>query len=203
MEVDQLRNSDEDGEFVDVKECQKNSKVTTALQVFTMAQIINYFIEAVAGDNEKAKDFKSLRESSFQMFKEGLKGGYETVIIKCDCLLEMRKDRVYKIIMRIHCTNGEIQFAKCGCIAGKGSRASCKRIASVCYALENCNRIFLDEPEQVACTDLLQQWNQPRKRRLSPKKISELDLSIESHNKKKENTNSARSKAERDCGTNF
>ena len=63
MEVDQLGNSDEDGEFVDVKECQKNSKVTIALQAFTMAQIINYFIEAVAGDNEKAKDFKSLRES--------------------------------------------------------------------------------------------------------------------------------------------
>ena len=58
----------------------------------------NYFIEAVSGDNEKAKDFKSFRESSFQMFKEGhvqnilLKGGYETVIIKCDCLHEMRKD---------------------------------------------------------------------------------------------------------------
>ena len=36
-----------------------------------MAQIINSFIEAVAGDKEKTNGFKSLRESSYQMFKEG------------------------------------------------------------------------------------------------------------------------------------
>ena len=101
----------------------------------------------------------------------------------------MRKDRVYKIIMRIHHTSGEIQFAKCGCIAGKGPRACCKHIASVCYALENFSRLFLDEPEEIACTDLLQKWNQPRKRRLSPKKISELNFSIESHNKVKRTRN--------------
>ena len=108
-----------------------------------MAQIINYFIEAVAGDKEKTNDFKSLRESSYQMFKEGhvqkieLKRGYETIIIKCNCLPEMRKDRVYKIIMRIHHTSGEIQFAKCGCVAGKGPRACCKHIASALYRQVN------------------------------------------------------------------
>ena len=71
-----------------------------------MAQIINYFIEAVAGDKEKTNDFKSLRESTYQMFKEGhvqkieLKRGYEcSIIIKCNCFPEMRKDRVYKIII--------------------------------------------------------------------------------------------------------
>ena len=193
MESDRETNntSEGNGDFIGIKECQKDKKATTALQAFTMAQIINYFIEAVAGDNEKSKDFKSLRESSYQMFKEGhiqkimLMSGYKTVIIKCDCLPEMRKDRVYKIIMRINDGSGEIQFSKCGCVAGKGPRASCKHIASVCYALENFSRVFLDEPEHLACTDLLQKWNQPRKRRLSPKKISELDFAIESHNNKK------------------
>ena len=195
MEGDQVSNIEESGEFISITECQRDQKVTTAVQAFTMAQIINYFIEAVAGDKEKTNDFKSLRESSYQMFKEGhvqkieLKRGYETIIIKCNCLPEMRKDRVYKIIMRIHHTSGEIQFAKCGCVAGKGPRACCKHIASVCYALENFSRLFLDEPEEIACTDLLQKWNQPRKRRLSPKKISELNFSIESHNKVKRTRN--------------
>lgn len=115
--------SEENGDFIGTKECQKDKKATAALQAFTMAQIINYFIEGVVGDNEKWKDFKSLRESSYQMFKEGhiqkimLKSGYETVIIKCDFLPEMRKDYVYKIIMRINDKSGEIQFAKCGCVA--------------------------------------------------------------------------------------
>ena len=122
-----------------------------------------------------------------------LKSGYETVIIKCDCLPEMRKDRVYKITMRINDKSGEIQFAKCGCVAGKGPRASCKHIASVCYSLKNFSGVFLDEPEHLACTDLLQKWNQPRKRRLSPKKINELDFAIESHNKKKKTRGLTRS----------
>ena len=65
----------------------------------------------------------------------------------------MRKDRVYKIIMRIHHTSGEIQFSKCGFVAGKGPRACCKHIASVFHALENLSRLFLDEPEEITCTD--------------------------------------------------
>ena len=117
-----------------------------------MAQIINYFIEAVSGDNVESKDFKSLRESSYQMFKEGhiqnimLKSGNETVIIKCDCLPEIQKDRAYKIMMRINDKSGEIHFAKCGCVAGKGPRASCKHIVCVCYSLENFSWVFLGEP---------------------------------------------------------
>ena len=179
------------GDFVDKRECEKDRKLVSALQAFTMAQIINYFIEAVAGDKEKSKDFKSLRESSYQMFKEGhvqnikVKSGFETVIVKCNCLPEMRKDRIYDIIMRISSNRGDIQFAKCGCVAGKGPRASCKHIASVCYALENFSRVFLDEIEKLACTDLLQKWNRPRKRRLSPKKISELDFAIERHRRRR------------------
>ena len=133
----------------------EGQKAIVALQAFTMAQIINYFIEAVAIDNEKSKDFKSLRESFYQMFKKGhhqnimLKSGYETVIIKCDCLPEMRKDRVYKIMMRINVKSGEIQFGKCGCVVGKGPRASCKHIASVCYSLENFIRVFLDDVPRI------------------------------------------------------
>ena len=71
MESDRQTNSTSEGndDFIGIKDCQKDKKAIVALQAFTMAQIINYFIDAVAGDNEKSKDFKSLRESSYQMFK--------------------------------------------------------------------------------------------------------------------------------------
>ena len=62
--------SEENGDFIGTKECQKDKKATAALQAFTMAQIINYFIEGVVGDNEKWKDFKSLRESSYQSLRK-------------------------------------------------------------------------------------------------------------------------------------
>ena len=48
------------GDFVDIRECEKDRKLVSAIQAFTMAQIINYFIEAVAGDKENSKDFKSI-----------------------------------------------------------------------------------------------------------------------------------------------
>jgi len=110
--------------FLDIKECESDNKITSTLQMFTMAQIVSYFIEAFSSDKERKNDFKSLRESSFQMFKEGhiqkilLKGGYGTIIIKCQCLPEMRKDRVYNIMVRLNNTNADIQFAKCDCVAG-------------------------------------------------------------------------------------
>ena len=182
---------------MDIKECFRNTKVVSTLQLFTMAQIVSYFIEAVANDNEQRKDFKSLRESSFHMFREGhiqkvfINSGYETLIIKSNCLPEMRKDRVYKIIMPLQEATGEIQFAKCECVAGKGPKGCCKHIASLCYALEDFSRRFLNEKEEIniACTDELQKWNQSRKKRLDPKKISELDFSLESYGKKKKTNN--------------
>ena len=149
-----------------------------------MAQIITYFIETVAGNEEKAKDFKSLWALSYQMYKEEhvqkilLKSGFETVIIHQRC----EKNSADKIVTRIHHTSGEIQFAKCGCVAGKDSRISCKHITSLCYALENFSWLFLHEPKEIACTNLLQKWTQPRKRCISPK-VNKLDFSIESHDK--------------------
>ena len=82
----------------------------------------------------RTQHFKSLRDSLCQMFKEGyvqeiaLKHGFETVIVNCNCLLEMYKDRVYEIIIRLLHTTGEIRFPECGCIVGKGQTASCKQL---------------------------------------------------------------------------
>ena len=41
------------------------------LSNFTMSEIINYFVEVVAADEVARRDFKSLHESSYQLFKAG------------------------------------------------------------------------------------------------------------------------------------
>ena len=76
------------------------------LQNFSMSQVLNYFIEAVSADSKLKQDFKSLRESSFQMFKAGhvhdicLKAAFRTLIIISSCLPEMRKDKTYSLMFQ-------------------------------------------------------------------------------------------------------
>ena len=59
-----------------------------------------------------------------------------------DCLPEMRKDRVYKIVLRLDSTSYEIDGAEYECPAGRGPRASCKHIVALCYyVLEEFGRL--------------------------------------------------------------
>lgn len=192
---------------MDLKESVRDPTVTGTIRVFSMAQMISYFIETIAADRKQSSDFKSLRESSFQMFKDGhiqhiqVKKGFNTLIVKSNCLPEMKKDRVYGILLRLHQETAEIQFAKCECVAGKGPKSTCKHIAAVCYCLEEFSRRFVsEEQEVVSCTDELMRWNQPRKRRLPPRLISELDFSTEAFGKNKRKTNLVGRKSEEIIG---
>ena len=178
--------AENDTGFLRLTQIYSLPSIYATLGKFSMSQIINYFIEAIAADSKSKQDFKALRESSFSMFKAGhvqdihLKTGYNTIIIVATCLPEMRKDIVYKMMIRLKASSADIQFANCGCLAGKGPRASCKHIASLCYALEDFVRVFMGSsgPEGLSCTDRLMEWNRPRERKLSPKKLSEIDFSV-------------------------
>ena len=85
--------------------------------------------------------------------------------IRAKCLPEMRKDRVYLIVIGLDSLSHEVLSAQCGCAAGMGPKASCKHIAALCYALEEFTRLR-HLPEFLTCTDKLQTWNQPRPRKL-------------------------------------
>ena len=52
--------------------------------------------------------------------------------IKCECLPEMRKDRMYSISMALSSNSQEIMQAECGCPAGREPHGSCKHIAALC-----------------------------------------------------------------------
>ena len=45
--------------------------------------------------------------------------------VRADCRPEMKKDRVYKIILKLDRRSYEVDGAECGCPAGRGPRASC------------------------------------------------------------------------------
>ena len=137
--------------YLKLQDIYKSPSIFPTLQNFYMSQVLNYFIEAVSADSKLKQDVKSLRESSFQMFKAGhvqdicLKAGFRTLIIISSCLPEMRKDKIYSLMIRIEVPTADIQFAKCECAAGMGPKATCKHIASLYYALEDFVRIFLHQ----------------------------------------------------------
>ena len=138
---------------------------------FTNGNIIDYFVTRTSLDGKAKSDFKSINVSALNMFRCGhvheVMLGYDKhTYIQAKCWPEMKKDRIYKVVL---CMDGDVFDvigAKCGCPAGMGPCGSCKHIAAVCYALEEFSR-FGQIPEFLTSTDKLQEWNKPRQKKLS------------------------------------
>uniref|UniRef100_A0A1X7UCV5 SWIM-type domain-containing protein n=1 Tax=Amphimedon queenslandica TaxID=400682 RepID=A0A1X7UCV5_AMPQE len=92
-----------------------------------------------------------------------------------DCLPEMKKDVTYKVILAISKKSYDIEIAKCSCKTWKGPKTSCKHVGTLCYALvEFCTSGRL--PDFLTCTQKLQEWTRPRKKKVDI--IPVLDLSL-------------------------
>lgn len=91
------------------------------------------------------------------------------------CLVsaEMKTDLNYDTKVIIHST-GEIMNSDCECPAGEGPHATCKHVVAVCLLLAK----FVggkDLDSLKSCTELLQQFHQPKKRhRGSPVKARDM-----------------------------
>ena len=128
-----------------------------------------------------AGDFKSMNNSACSLYCCGHVQKIEVcrepssnaLFIRANFLPEMRKDRVYKIVLKLDSRSYEVGGAQCGCPAGRGPRASCKHIAALCYALEEFTRLR-QLPDFCTSTDKLQTWNQPRPQKLQPIPVENL-----------------------------
>ena len=97
----------------------------------------------------------------------------QRLFLSANCLPEMRKDHVYKVIISLSKTTWDILSAACGCPGGCGPVASCKHIAALCYAFYNfCEHGLL--PYFLTCTDKLGEWNKPRSKKVDPIPVSDL-----------------------------
>ena len=157
---------------------------------FTIANITNYFITRVTSDGKPANDFKNVNSHAYPLFKAG---HIQSVFamqkdtshyIKCVCLPEMKKDKLYNINIMLD-RFGDITQANCSCPAGTGPCGSCKHISALCYALEEFCRIKkIKSPE--SCTSQLQRWNQPRKRKLDACDVSDITFVKHEYGKPKQ-----------------
>ena len=163
---------------------------------FTIENMMNYLITRKLADDEGNKDYKNLNSKAFGLFKHGhvqrieiaTEENTDQIYIKCECLTEMKKnltDKLHVSMINSGEQAGEITYACCSlCPAGKGPYAFCKHLAALCFALEEFVRLG-QRREFTTCTDRLQTWNQPRKRKLDPKSVYEIDFCKKVYGKEK------------------
>ena len=86
----------------------------------------------------------------------------DSLEFKGACRAEMKKKVQYNIAFIISRATSAITHAVCGCPAGKGPQATCKKhIGAFCFTLEEfCRTGKLRD--FVTCTDQLQVWHQPK-----------------------------------------
>lgn len=178
----------------DFPESAEWSSLTTAkdkLTDFNMQNIVSYFIERKAKDDESNKDYKNVSSKAFGLFRHGhvqkieLASDTDRTHIRCECLPEMKKTFTYKLKLSLS-SSGDIVYASCPCPAGKGPLGSCKHVAALCYALEELKRLKSSREFQT-CTSRLQEWNQPRKRKLEPQSVYFIDFSKKIYGKEERN----------------
>ena len=110
---------------------------------FSLSNVINYFVIRTACDGEAVDNLKSINKSAENLFHCGhvqallVTSTGEYWWVKADCRPEMKKDKLYRMIMSLSKGSWDINSAICGCPAGKGPSASCKHIGALCYALVN------------------------------------------------------------------
>ena len=161
------------------------------LPTFSMQSILSYFIERKAKDGESNKDYKNVSNKAFGLFKHGHVQKIEPTsttgkaYIRCNCLPEMKKTMTYKVEMALS-ESGDIIYASCPCPAGKGPLGSCKHVAALCYALEEFARLKCTR-EYQSCTSRLQEWNRPRKRKLEPQSVYDIDFSRKTYGSSENN----------------
>ena len=146
---------------------------------FNIGNITNYFITRITSDGKSANDFKNINSKAFPLFKEGHIQNIEAYSIlnvtyyQANCLPEMKKNTTYSIRIVLNNRTADVEYACCGCAAGRGPTGSCKHIAAMCYALEDFTRVHQVQ-EHVSCTSRLQTWNQPRKRVLDAADVGDI-----------------------------
>ncbi len=158
--------------------------------------------ESVPNFSMQSKAFGLFRHGHIQKIK--LARDDDNVYFECDCLHEMKNDSIYKLklsMVKNGNREGEILFCSCICPAGKGPLGSCKHIAALCYALEEFSRLKCSR-EFDTCTSRLQTWNQPRKRKLDPQTVYDIDFSKKIYKRVKKKNPKPLTDPRRQCDRN-
>ena len=142
---------------------------------FTLSTMMKYFIQRKLTDCVPVGDVSSF-DKALRLFKKGYVQKVEVCCKPKDHTFFVRasvhatmKDTLYGVQLAVYYVDRivkDILWAKCGCPAGRGPKATCKHLAALFYGLESFCRLGYCTDMDVSVTSKLCQWNIPRKRKL-------------------------------------
>ena len=91
---------------------------------FTFTKANSYFVVRTAVDGMPADDMKDINSRALNVFQSGHIQHIKTLsaeylFIQADYMPEMRKDRMYKLLLCLDLNTSDIVSAECGCPAGR------------------------------------------------------------------------------------
>ena len=99
---------------------------------FSNAQIINYFVVRTAVDGMLVRDMNAAQNLFRCGHIQSIRVLFDKhMYVKANCLPEMRKDRVYKLLFFLDLESSNIVATECGYPEGKGPCASCKHNGAI------------------------------------------------------------------------
>ena len=147
--------------------------------------------EAGNDEDERSSSFRTISKG-YTFFADGhvqkimlhrLPSVPDLMYVRADVLPSMIKNKVYKVHVCLTQSTAEVKSAFCVCTSGL--EGSCNHIAGLLYALENFVRLGLREDARLSCTSKLQQWNKPRKQKVPPARVQDVQLVKEEYGKVK------------------
>ncbi|XP_033727389.1 uncharacterized protein LOC117316737 [Pecten maximus] len=135
------------------------------LPKLTREQIEAYFLHRLAGDNESARDIKSIKNGELLYASQRVLAC--SMLVKEDIFFTgivsaaMKNKVTYNYKLSIKEKTGDVLCSHCECPAGKGSNGTCKHLAAVMVMLEK----FTDTGEleiERTCTENLMMFNRPK-----------------------------------------
>ena len=88
------------------------------------------------------------------------------ICITATVLPSMRKDRYYNVFIILSDSGNTARVISAHCVCPAGLSGCCNHVTATLYSIEDYFHLKLNEEDQKGCTEKLQRWNQPRKKKV-------------------------------------
>ena len=104
-------------------------------------------------------------------------GGFKLFIVKSSVSASMKSIK-YTVYVHLNMDSSDVTHAKCNCKAGQGG--CCKHVAAALYTILDFSNLNLRYvPEEVTCTQVLQNWSVPNRKITSRDAVKFSDLEFQ------------------------
>ena len=88
------------------------------------------------------------------------------ICIAATVLPSMKKDRNYSVYIVLSDSGNIARVVSAYCVCPAGLSGCCNHVTATLYSIEDYFHLKLNEEDQKGCTEKLQRWNQPRKKKV-------------------------------------